>query len=44
MLRILRLMNAQVIQEQCKVSAPKFLSDLVDEGNIQETIAEVCDK
>ncbi len=33
MLRILRLVNTQVIQEQCKVTTTEFLSDLVDECN-----------
>ena len=33
MLRILCLMNTQVIQEQCKVTTTEFFSDLVDECN-----------
>ena len=33
MLRILRLMNTQVIQEQCKVTVTEFFSNLVDECN-----------
>ena len=33
MLRILRLVNTQVIQEECKVTSTDFLSDLVDECN-----------
>ena len=33
MLRILRLVHTQVIQEQCKVTTTEFFSDLVDECN-----------
>ena len=33
MLRVLRLMHTQVIQEQCKVTTTEFLSDLIDECN-----------
>ena len=33
MLRILRLMHTQVVQEQCKVITTEFLSDLIDECN-----------
>ena len=33
MLRILGLVNTQVVQEECKVTTTEFLSDLVDECN-----------
>ena len=33
MLRILRLMHTQIVQEQCKVTTTEFLSDLIDECN-----------
>jgi len=33
MLRILGLVNTQVIQEQCKVTTTEFISDLIDECN-----------
>ena len=33
MLRILRLVNTQVIQEECKVTTTEFISDLIDECN-----------
>ena len=31
MLRVLRLVHTQVVQEQCKVTASEFLSNLTDE-------------
>ena len=33
MLRILRLMHTQIVQEQCKVTTTEFLSDLINEYN-----------
>jgi hypothetical protein len=33
MLRILRLVHTQVIQEECKVTTTEFIRDLIDECN-----------
>ena len=33
MLRILRLVQTQVVQKECKVTTPEFISNLADECN-----------